>query len=78
MASPFGLNTMRLRSAMKAPNPRGILPNAQVLAVPAANPTAIDISVVSFGGQSTADSGLVGSVRFRTTDAFSSTTLRCW
>ena len=31
---------------------------------------------MSFGGQATADSGLVGSVRFRTTDAFSGTTLR--
>ena len=57
-------------------DPGSLLPNAQVLAVPAANPTAIDISVVSFGGQATADSGLVGSVRFRTTDAFSGTTLR--
>ena len=46
-----------------------VLPNAQVLEVAGANPTAIDISVVSFGGQATADSGLVGSVRFRTTDA---------
>lgn len=57
-------------------DPGSLLPNAQVLAVPATNPTAIDISVVSFGGQATADSGLVGSVRFRTTDAFSVTTLR--
>ena len=57
-------------------DPGGVLPNAQVLAVPAANPTTIDISVVSFGGQSTADSGLVGSIRFRTTDAFAGTTLR--
>ena len=54
----------------------GILPNAQVLEVAGANPTAIDISVVSFGGQATVDSGLLGSVRFRTTDAFSGTTLR--
>ena len=54
----------------------GILPNAQVLEVADTNPTAIDISVVSFGGQATVDSGLLGSVRFRTTDAFSGTTLR--
>ena len=53
-----------------------LLPNAQVLAVPATNPTAIDISVVSFGGQAAVDSGLVGSIRFRTTDDFSGTTLR--
>lgn len=57
-------------------DPGRLLSNAQVLAVPSTNPTAIDISVVSFGGQATADSGLVGSVRFRTTDAFSGTKLR--
>ncbi len=57
-------------------DPGSLLPNAQVLAVPATNPTAIDISVVSFGGQATVDSGLVGSVRFRTMDGFSGTTLR--
>ena len=45
-------------------DPGSLLPNAQVLAVPASNPTAIDISVVSFGGQATVDSGMVGSVRF--------------
>ena len=53
-----------------------LLPNAQVLAVPAENPTAIDISVVSFGGQAAGDSGLVGSVRFRTTDGFSGSMIR--
>ena len=57
-------------------DPGSLLPNAQVLAVPASNPTAIDISVVSFGGQATVDSGMVGSVRFLTTDDFSGTTLR--
>ena len=54
----------------------GILPNAQVIAVPSRNPTAVEISLVSFGGQATADSGLVGNIRFRTMSAFSSTTLR--
>ena len=53
----------------------GILPNAQVIAVPLRNPTAVEISLVSFGGQATADSGLVGNIRFRTMSAFSSTTL---
>ena len=57
-------------------DPGNLLPNAQLLAVPSANPTAIDISVVSFGGQATVESGLLGSVRFRTTDTFSGTTLR--
>ena len=32
--------------------------------------------MAAFGGQPTADSGLVGSIRFRTTGAFSGTTLR--
>ena len=57
-------------------DPGGVLPNAQVLALPSTNPTAIEISLVSFGGKAVADSGLVGSVRFRTTSAFSGTTLR--
>ena len=57
-------------------DPGGVLPNAQVLALPDTNPTAIEISLVSFGGKAVADSGLVGSVRFRTTSAFSGTTLR--
>ena len=54
----------------------GVLPNAQVLDVPSTNPTAVEINLVSFGGQATADSGMVGNVRFRTTGAFSGTTLR--
>ena len=54
----------------------GVLPNAQVLSLPSSNPTAIEISLVSFGTRATADSGLVGSIRFRTMSAFSGTTLR--
>ena len=57
-------------------DPGSILPNAQVLALPSTNPTAIEISLVSFGGKTTVDSGLVGSIRFRTTSTFSGTTLR--
>ena len=57
-------------------DPGGVLPDAQVLSVPGTNPTAVEINMVSFGAQATADSGLVGSVRFRTTDTFSGTTLR--
>ncbi|MDE2722225.1 MAG: hypothetical protein OXI59_02485, partial [Gemmatimonadota bacterium] len=57
-------------------DPGGVLPNAQVLALPDTNPIAIEISLVSFGGKAAVDSGLVGSVRFRTTSAFSGTTLR--
>ena len=54
----------------------GILPNARGIPVHSRNPTAVEISLVSFGGQATADSGLVGNIRFRTMSAFSSTTLR--
>ena len=50
-------------------DPGGVLPDAQVLPVPDTNPTAIEISMVALGGQPTADSGLVGSIRFRTTGA---------
>ena len=51
----------------------GVLPNAQVLAVPSTHPTAVEIRLV---GQATADSGMVGTIRFRTISAFSGTTLR--
>ena len=54
----------------------GLLPNAQVLAVPSTNPTAVEINLVSFGGQATADRGMVGTLRFRKMSAFSGTTLR--
>ncbi len=57
-------------------DPGDVLPNAQVLALPSTNPTAIEVSLVSFGGKAVVDSGLVGSVRFLTTSAFSGTTLR--
>lgn len=53
-----------------------LLPSAQVLTQHHTNPTALEISVVSFGGQATADSGLVGTARFNTTDGISETTLR--
>ena len=54
----------------------GLLPNAQVLVVSSTNPTAVEIDLVSFGGQATADRGLVGTIRFRRMSAFSGTTLR--
>ena len=53
-----------------------LLPSAQILAQHHTNPTAVEINVVSFGGQATADSGLVGTARFNTTDMLSETTLR--
>ena len=57
-------------------DPGDVLPNAQVFALPSTNPTAIEVSLMSFGGKAAVHSGLVGSVRFLTTSAFSGTTLR--
>ena len=52
------------------------LPNAQVLTEQGTNPTFIEISLVSFGGQATTNSGLIGTIRFRTTDAFAGTAIQ--
>ena len=57
-------------------DPGSVLPNAQVVSVPGTNPTAIEIWIASFGGKAAANSGLLGRIRFRTTSAFSGTTLR--
>ena len=58
--------------------PSGVFPNtamdAWVTSAPSTNPTTINIQ--SFGEEAIADSGLVGRVRFRTTGAFSGTTIR--
>ena len=53
-----------------------VLPNAQALPEQGTNPTFVQISLVSFGGQATVNSGLVGTIRFRTMDAFSGTAIR--
>ena len=53
-----------------------VLPNAQALPEQGTNPTFIQISLVSFGGQATVNSGLLGTIRFRTMDAFSGTAIR--
>ena len=53
-----------------------VLPNAQALPSQGTNPTFVEIGIVSFGGQATANSGLIGTIRFRTTTAFSSTAIR--
>ena len=53
-----------------------MLPNAQALTEQGTNPTFIQIGIVSFGGQTTANSGLVSTIRFRTTEAFSSTAIQ--
>ena len=49
------------------------LPNAQALPSQGTNPTYVEIGIVSLGGRATANSGLVGTIRFRTTTAFSGT-----
>ena len=53
-----------------------VLPNAQALPEQGTNPTFIEIGIASLGGQATANSGLVGTVRFRATGAFSGTAIR--
>ena len=51
-----------------------VLPNAQAL--PEHGTGFVEIGIASLGGQATTNSGLVGTVRFRTTAAFSGTTIR--
>ena len=51
-----------------------VLPNAQAL--PAQGTGFVEIGIASLGGQATANSGLVGTVRFRTTGGFSGTVIR--
>ena len=51
-----------------------VLPNAQAL--PEQGTSFVEIGIASLGGQATANSGLVGTVRFRATAAFSGTAIR--
>jgi len=53
-----------------------VLPNAQALPSQGTNPTFVEIGIVSLGGQATANNGLIGTVRFRTTAVFSGTEIR--
>ncbi|MDE0555819.1 MAG: leucine-rich repeat domain-containing protein, partial [Candidatus Poribacteria bacterium] len=53
-----------------------VLPNAQALPEQGTNPTFVEIGIASLGGQATVNSGLVGTIRFRTTAAFSGTAIR--
>ena len=53
-----------------------VLPNAQALIEQGINPTFVEIGIAALGGQATANSGLAGTVRFRTTAAFSGTAIR--
>ena len=51
-----------------------MLPNAQAL--PEQGTGYVEIGIASLGGQATTNSGLLGTIRFRTTAAFSSTEIR--
>ena len=54
-----------------------VLPGSpQVLAEHGTNPTSVTIGIASFGSQATVSSGLVGTIRFRTTTGFSGTTVQ--
>ena len=53
-----------------------VLPNAQALPSQGTNPTFVELGIASLGGQATANNGLVGTVRFRTTAGFSGTEIR--
>ena len=53
-----------------------VLPGAQVLPEQGTNPTYVEIGMGALGGQATVNSGWVGTVRFRTTAAFSGTAIR--
>ena len=53
-----------------------VLPSALVLPGQGTNPTFVTISMVSSGGPATVNTGLVGTIRFRTSATFSGTTIR--
>ena len=53
-----------------------VLPNVQVLTEQGTSPTFVEIGLVSLGGQATVNSGLVGTIRFRTLAAFSGSAIR--
>ena len=54
-----------------------VLPNPFVTPEEGTNPTFVEINIASLdGGSATVNSGLIGTLRFRTTDAFSGTTIR--
>ena len=46
-----------------------VLPNAQALPEQGTNPTFVEISIASFGGQATVNSGLIGTIRFSHVDS---------
>ena len=48
----------------------------QILPQHGTNPTYVEIGIASLGSQATVSSGLIGTIRFRTTTAFSGTAIR--
>ena len=51
----------------------GVLPNPDVRLEDNTNPNSVQIHIASLDGSATVNSGLIGTLRFRTTDAFSDT-----
>ncbi len=54
----------------------GMLPNPDVRVENDTNPISVQIHIASLDSSATVNSGLVGTIRFRTTDGFSGTTIR--
>ena len=70
------LNTMLRQVVYEGFDTGTVLPSAQALTEQGTNPTFVNIGLVSFGGQATVNSGLIGTIRFRTLAAFSSSAIR--
>ena len=50
-----------------------VLPNPDVRVSEGTNPSSVEINIASLDSSATVNSGLIGTIRFRTTDAFSQT-----
>ena len=84
----FGTNIQKARSlsvrfeyddsqvAYEGFNAGNVLPGVQVLPEHGTNPTYVEIGMGALSGPSTVSSGWVGTIRFRTTAAFSGTAIR--
>ena len=53
-----------------------VLPDARELSTQGANPTFVEINLTSFGNKAAVNTGLLGTVRFRTMTGFSGTSIR--
>ena len=67
------LNTMSLRLFTRIFDAGDVLPNPDMRVSEGTNPSSVQINIASLSGSATVNSGLVGTIRFRTTDAFSQT-----